>query len=51
MSKFKELVAKLEKKGYSQDSAKRIAASAGFKKYGKAGMEAKAKAGEAKAKK
>jgi anti-sigma28 factor (negative regulator of flagellin synthesis) len=47
-SAFKELESKLEHEGKSKESAGAIAYSVGEKKYGKAGMEAKAKAGEAK---
>jgi hypothetical protein len=50
MSKFKQLEEKLEKKGNSAESAKKIAASIGDKKYGKAGMAKKAAAGRAKKK-
>ena len=45
-SAFKKLEHKVEKEGYSDQSAKKIAAAAGIAKYGKAGMEAKAKAGK-----
>lgn len=48
MSKFKELTRKLESKGKSPEQAKGIAYEAGKAKFGKAGMEAKAKAGRAK---
>lgn len=34
MSKFKQFEGKLEDKGYSEDSAAKIAASVGNKKYG-----------------
>lgn len=45
---FKELEHKLEGEGKSEESAGAIAYSVGKEKYGKKGMEAKAKAGEAK---
>ena len=48
MSKFKQLVRKLEGKGKSADQAAGIAAKVGREKYGKAGMEAKAAAGRKK---
>lgn len=44
MSKFSELVAKLEKKGYSKDYATKIAAKVGDEKYGKEGMAKKSAA-------
>lgn len=44
MSKFQKLCDKLEKKGYSRESAVRIAASCGRKKYGAEGMAKKAAA-------
>lgn len=47
-SAFKELEHKLEGQGKSEKSAGAIAYTVGKEKYGKAGMEAKAKAGEAK---
>lgn len=43
-SKFKKLVAHLKREGYSADSATRIAASAGAKKYGWEGMARRAAA-------
>lgn len=48
MSKFKKLEANLERSGKSDSSAKKIAAAIGIKKYGVAGMAAKAAAGRAK---
>tara|TARA_R100000935_G_C2692271_1_gene106968 strand:- start:313 stop:462 length:150 start_codon:yes stop_codon:yes gene_type:complete len=45
MSKFKRLAAKLRRQGKSASAANAIAASIGIKKYGKAGMAAKAAAG------
>lgn len=45
MSAFKRLVEKLKKKGHSQESAERIAAYIGRKKYGKQEFQAKAAAG------
>jgi anti-sigma28 factor (negative regulator of flagellin synthesis) len=45
---FKELEHKLEDEGKSKESAGAIAYTVGKEKYGKKGMEAKAKAGEAK---
>lgn len=48
MSKFKQLVRKLEGKGKSADQAAGIAAKVGREKYGKSGMEAKAAAGRKK---
>ena len=48
MSKFSELVAKLEKKGHSKDSATKIAASIGDKKYGAEAMAKKAAAARKK---
>lgn len=48
MSKFKQLVRKLEGKGKSPEQAKGIAAKVGMQKYGKAGMQAKAAAGRKK---
>lgn len=44
MSKFAKLVEKLVAKGYSHESATRIAASAGDKKYGAHQMAEKAAA-------
>ena len=48
MSKFDKLVDKLEAKGDSADSAKKIAATIGREKYGAEGMAKKAAAGRAK---
>lgn len=48
MSAFKKLVEKLVREGHSEESAKRIAAYIGMKKYGKSGMAAKAAAGRRK---
>ena len=45
---FKRLVAQLMKKGQSKEAAQKIAYSIGAKKYGKAGMAAKAAAGRKK---
>lgn len=45
---FKKLVAQLMKKGQSKEAAQKIAYTAGVKKYGKAGMAAKAAAGRKK---
>ena len=42
MSKFKKFQQKLEREGYSEKSAKRIAAVEGAKKYGWEGMAEKA---------
>jgi hypothetical protein len=42
MSKFSKFVAKLRREGYSKDSATRIAASEGDKKYGVEAMARKA---------
>jgi len=42
---FTKLENKLERKGESQHEAAAVAYEAGAKKYGKAGMEAKAEAG------
>ena len=51
-SKFKKLEEKIEKKeGLSKESAAAIAASAGRKKYGEAGMVSREKAGIKKANK
>lgn len=47
-SAFKDLEHKLEGEGKSEKSAGAIAYTVGKEKYGKEGMEAKAKAGEAK---
>lgn len=44
---FKGMTKKLEGEGKSAESAKKIAASIGFEKYGKAGMERKAAAAKA----
>ncbi len=44
---FKGMTKKLEGEGKSAESAKKIAASIGFEKYGKAGMEHKAAAAKA----
>jgi hypothetical protein len=44
MSAFSQFVGKLEKKGYSKDSATKIAAKVGDEKYGKSGMAKKAAA-------
>jgi hypothetical protein len=49
MSKFKQLQAKLERKGKSPEQAAGIAAKVGREKYGKAGMAKKAAAGRARA--
>ncbi len=49
MSKFKELVKKLEAKGKSPEQAGGIAYKVGVKKFGKAGMAKKAAAGRRKA--
>lgn len=46
---FNKLTGQLEKKGYSEESAKAIAASIGRKKYGAKGMAKKAAAGRKKA--
>lgn len=45
VSKFKQMVGKLKKTGKSQESAEKIAAYIGRKKYGKKGMAKKAAAG------
>lgn len=45
MSAFKKMEGALERKGYSEDSAARITAAAGNKKYGKETMQKAAKAG------
>lgn len=47
-SKFKKMVGKLERKGDSKSSAKKIAATIGRKKYGTKGMAKKAAAGRKK---
>jgi hypothetical protein len=47
--RFKALVSKLEKQGKSASSAKKIAASAGIKKYGKAKMSSMASSGRKRA--
>lgn len=51
MSKFDELVAKLESEGKSSVEAKALAAYIGRKKMGKAAFNAKAQAGRKKAEK
>ena len=43
--RFSALEEKVEKEGYSKESAKKIAASAGMKRYGKEKMESMAKKG------
>ena len=48
MSKFKQLEKKLEKSGKSEKSAKAIAGSIMWKKYGKAGGKALIKKGKRK---
>lgn len=48
MSKFNKFVAKLRSEGYSDRSAHDIAASEGFKKYGKEAMERKAQESRAR---
>lgn len=48
--RFAKLEKKVENEGYSEKSAKAIAASAGIKKYGKEKMEAMAAKGRAKKK-
>lgn len=48
MGAFKALVGKLEKKGNSAESSKKIAGAVGIRKYGPAVMEAKSKAGRMK---
>jgi hypothetical protein len=50
MSKFDQMVKKLEAQGHSNMSAKAIAAYIGRKKFGAKGMAAKAAAGRRKAK-
>lgn len=47
--KFAKMEKGLEKKGYSEESAKAITASAGRKKLGNAKMNSLAKAGKARA--
>ncbi len=42
---FKKLVSDLKKKGYSEDSARRIAAAVGRRKYGKKKFQAMAAKG------
>lgn len=49
MSKFKQLQAALEKKGYSKESSGAIAAKVGMKKLGKKKFEHKAEIGHEKA--
>lgn len=49
--RFAKLVDKLKREGYSEESAKAIAASVGMKKYGKKKMQKWAKAGRKRAKK
>lgn len=44
--RFKNMEEGLEKKGYSEESAKKITAAAGIKKYGKKKMASMAKAGK-----
>jgi hypothetical protein len=44
--RFKKMESALEKKGYSEESAKKITAAAGIKKYGKAKMQKMAAAGK-----
>lgn len=48
--RFKKMEEGLEKKGYSEESAKKITAAAGIKKLGKKKMMSLAKAGKAKKK-
>lgn len=43
-SRFSKLAAKLERKGHSKESARRIAASIGMHKYGKEAMAKKSAA-------
>jgi hypothetical protein len=50
-ARFNAIEEKAESKGYSQDSAKRIAASVGIKKYGRAKMSDLAAIGKRRAKK
>ncbi len=47
---FAKLVAQLQRKGHSAESARRIAASIGRKKYGAKAMARKAAAGRRKTK-
>lgn len=47
--RFQKFVGSLEAKGMSSDSAKAIAAAAGRKKYGKAGMAKMSAAGRKRA--
>lgn len=47
--RFKKMESALEKKGYSEESAKAITASQGIKKYGKAKMSSMATAGKKRA--
>lgn len=47
MSKFKHFTAKLRAEGYGENSARKIAAVEGAKKYGWKGMEKKAEAARA----
>ena len=49
-ARFKALEDKVKKEGYSEESAKKIAASAGIKKYGKEKMAKLAEKGKAKKK-
>lgn len=51
MSKFKKMVHKLEKKGYSEESATKISAKIGREKYGAEKMAKKAAASRKKNKK
>ncbi len=44
--RFKKLESKVEKEGYSKESAKKIAASAGIKKFGEKKMHAMAEKGK-----
>lgn len=46
--RFKDMTEKLEKSGKSEESAKKIAASVGRKKYGVKKMASMAKAGKAR---
>lgn len=43
--RFKKLVDQLKSEGHSEESAKKIAAAAGMRKYGKAKMQKMAQAG------
>lgn len=45
-ARFKKLEGKVEKEGYSEESAKKIAASVGRKKYGAKKMASMATAGK-----